>query len=43
MAIDTERDELIHLPEARDKFPGGRKVALATLHRWRLPNCCSFS
>lgn len=35
MAIDIEREELIHFPEATKAIPG-RNVNLATLHRWRL-------
>lgn len=36
MAIDVTNEELITFNEARDAFPGGRRPALATLHRWRL-------
>lgn len=35
MTIDVEREDLIQFPEARSAFPG-RRVGLATLHRWRL-------
>ena len=33
--IDVEREDLVQFPEARGAFPG-RKIALATLHRWRM-------
>lgn len=36
MSIDVTNEELITFNEARDAFPGGRRPALATLHRWRL-------
>jgi hypothetical protein len=36
MAIDTSTEALISLAEARSAFPGGRRLGLATLHRWRL-------
>lgn len=35
MPIDIDRETLIHFPEARSAFPG-KRVSLATLHRWRL-------
>ena len=34
--IDVTNEELITFNKARDAFPGGRRPALATLHRWRL-------
>jgi hypothetical protein len=34
--IDVTNEELITFSEARDAFPGGRRPALATLHKWRL-------
>ena len=36
MAIDVTNEQLITFNQARDAFPGGRRPALATLHRWRL-------
>jgi hypothetical protein len=36
MAIDITKEELLTFNKARDAFPGGRRPALATLHRWRL-------
>jgi Protein of unknown function (DUF1580) len=34
--IDTDTETLLTLNEARTAFPGGKKLALATFHRWRL-------
>ncbi len=36
MSIDVESEDLIPFSEARTAFPGGKKLSLATLHRWRL-------
>ena len=36
MSIDTSSESLLTLNEARTAFPGGKRIALATLHRWRL-------
>lgn len=36
MAIDTLTESLISFCDARTAFPGGKRLALATLHRWRL-------
>jgi Protein of unknown function (DUF1580) len=36
MAIDADNETLLTLSEARTAFPGGKRLALATLHRWRL-------
>ena len=36
MPIDTDAETLISLSEARTAFPGGKRLSLATLHRWRL-------
>lgn len=36
MSIDAETEELIPFAEARTAFPGGKRLSLATLHRWRL-------
>lgn len=35
MSIDVESETLVQFPDARSAFPGGRRVSLATLHRWR--------
>lgn len=37
MSIDVEHEDLIPFNEARTAFPGGKRLSLATLHRWRLP------
>ena len=37
MSIDVETEDLIPFSEARTAFPGGKRLSLATLHRWRLP------
>ena len=37
MSIDVETEDLIPFCEARSAFPGGKRLSLATLHRWRLP------
>ena len=36
MSINTDTETLITLSEARTAFPGGKRLSLATLHRWRL-------
>ena len=36
MAITTETETLIPFNSAREAFPGGKRLSLATLHRWRL-------
>jgi hypothetical protein len=36
MSIDVQSETLLTLCEARTAFPGGKRLALATLHRWRL-------
>jgi hypothetical protein len=36
MPIDVEAETLVHFPDARSAFHGGRRVSLASLHRWRL-------
>ena len=36
MAIDAQTETLLTLSEARTALPGGKRLALATLHRWRL-------
>jgi len=36
MSIAIESETLIQFPDARSAFPGGRRISLATLHRWRL-------
>ena len=36
MSINHEVETLIPFNAARTAFPGGRKIALQTLHRWRL-------
>ncbi|RLS51879.1 MAG: DUF1580 domain-containing protein [Planctomycetota bacterium] len=36
MSIDAQSETLLTLCEARTAFPGGKRLALATLHRWRL-------
>ncbi len=36
MSIDVDAEDLIPLCEARTAFPGGKRLSLATLHRWRL-------
>ncbi len=35
--IDTSSETLIPFSEARTAFPGRKRLALQTLHRWRLP------
>ncbi len=37
MSINVETEDLIPFSDARTAFPGGKRLALATLHRWRLP------
>ena len=36
MSIDTDTETLLTLCESRTAFPGGKRLALATLHRWKL-------
>lgn len=36
LGIDAETETLIPFAEARTAFPGGKRLSLATLHRWRL-------
>ena len=36
MSIDAASEDLIPFCEARTAFPGGKRLSLATLHRWRL-------
>jgi len=36
MSIDVESESLIPFCDARTAFPGGKRLSLATLHRWRL-------
>ena len=36
MSIDVETEDLIPFGEARSAVPGGKRLSLATLHRWRL-------
>ena len=36
MSINVETEDLIPFSEARTAFPGGKRLSLATLHRWRL-------
>ncbi len=36
MSIDVETEDLIPFCSARTAFPGGKRLSLATLHRWRL-------
>lgn len=36
MSIDVHSEKLLTLTECRDAFPGGKRLALATIHRWRL-------
>ena len=36
MSIDIDAEDLIPFCEARSAFPGGKRLSLATLHRWRL-------
>ena len=36
MSIDADTETLIPFVEARTAFPGGKRLSLATLHRWRL-------
>jgi type IV secretory pathway TrbF-like protein len=36
MSINVETEDLIPFSEARTAFPGGRRLSLQTLHRWRL-------
>lgn len=36
MSIDVDSETLIPFCEARSAFPGGKRLSLATLHRWRL-------
>ena len=36
MSIDPTNETLIPFNSAREAFPGGKRLSLATLHRWRL-------
>lgn len=36
MVINTDSESLIPFSDARTAFPGGKRLSLATLHRWRL-------
>ena len=36
MLIDIDLEELLHFQKASEHFPGTRKPAIQTLHRWRL-------
>lgn len=36
MSINTEIEAVIPFSDARTSFPGGKRLSLATLHRWRL-------
>lgn len=36
MSIDPKTETLVTFSDARCALPGGRRVSLATLHRWRL-------
>jgi len=36
MSINVVTEDLIPFCEARTAFPGGKRLSLATLHRWRL-------
>lgn len=36
MSINVETEDLIPFSEARTAFPGGKRLSLQTLHRWRL-------
>lgn len=36
MAINIQAESLIPFADARTAFPGGKRLSLATLHRWRL-------
>ena len=36
MSIDVDSETIIPLCEARTAFPGGKRLAMQTLHRWRL-------
>ena len=36
MSIDVDSETLLPFCEARSAFPGGKRLSLATLHRWRL-------
>ena len=36
MSIDVQSETLLTLCESRTAFPGGKRLAKATLHRWRL-------
>lgn len=36
MAIDCDSETILSFNEARTAFPGGKRLSLATLHRWRL-------
>ena len=36
MSIDVQSEKLLTLAECREAFPGGKRLALATIQRWRL-------
>lgn len=36
MSIDVNSEDLLTLRDARSEFPGGRRLGLATIQRWRL-------
>ena len=36
MSINVDLEDLIPFAEARTEFPGRKRLALATLHRWRM-------
>lgn len=36
MSIDPTNEQLIPFTQAREAFPGGKRLSLASLHRWRL-------
>lgn len=36
MSIDLQSESLLSLQQSRTAFPGGKRLSLATLHRWRL-------
>ena len=36
MSIDPTNERLIPFNSAREAFPGGKRLSLATVHRWRV-------
>ena len=36
MSIDPTNETLIPFNSAREAFPGGKRLSLATVHRWRV-------